>query len=136
MNYFICTIEKFKVGIPASFTERIIPSNRDQKTIIEITDSEIGGQMRFISIPLILNIQNVPVPHGIIIKSAVLGFKKPCKTVFLLPPIETSIDIPDHDIKLLPESFGTFYGYFSGVCFSGKDMILLLNPKAIAEKLT
>ncbi|MCL1927367.1 MAG: hypothetical protein FWG07_01050 [Treponema sp.] len=160
MRYFICTLDKINLGIPAERTERIIPVTRIQTAVFETeNDNDNDNRKAFISLPLLF-LQNdsvtphahtalsgeltsnslcspvtAPWPegmHGVVLK-ANDGTETP-KTVLLTPRIDIDLEIPEEDIHSLPEAFVGFFRYFKGVYFTEDRIILILNIKKLMEK--
>jgi len=124
MRYFICALGKINLGIPAGQVERILPVTGTDKT--ENENDEV-----YISIPKLLKQGDEPVHHGLVLKAGFNGVKK---TTLLVPKIEIDLEIPDENIKRLPESFTGIYSYFSGACFTGAEkMTFMLNPEKLTE---
>ena len=125
MKCFVCDLDMMGVkpnvclGIPAEFTERIIPVTRMQTGPYEIENGE-----EFISLPVLFRLKDTAAPHGMVLKS-----KKPLKTVLNVPQIKNELEIPDNQIHPLPEVFSGMFLYFQGAYFTGQYMVLILNPE-------
>ena len=130
MRYFICAIDTKNcascLGIPAQLTERIIPVKGKQIAIHETGEQEI-----FISLPRLLKQEDPDHTeakfHGIVLKNMDV------KTVLLVPQIDMDMEIPEESIHPLPELLSASLRYFAGAFFSGKNMVLILDPKKLLE---
>ena len=129
MNYFICALDKVKLGIPADKTERIIPLTRLQTNIIESENQET-----FISIPVLFRQKETAAPHGLVLKP-VKAAGLPSKIILLAPRIDVDIEIPEENIHPLPEALDGLSAFLKGACFTGPDMILILDPEKLLESL-
>ena len=123
MKYFICALGRINLGIPAEQTERIIPSERIQANVYET-----GNQETFISLPLLFKQKDTAVPHGVVLKGACT-----VKTVLLTPRIDMDLEIPEENIHRLPDAFVGRFRYFRGACFSGQNLILILDSQKLME---
>ena len=148
MNYFLCGLDTIQLGIPAEWTERIIPVTRVQTALYETE-----GQETYISLPVLFRQKDCNVPHGVVLKdeavmnssladdgsSAGAGSSVDAggivKTVLLTPRIEKDLEIPEENIHGLPEALNGLLRYFKGACFNGNSMILILNSKKITENI-
>ena len=123
MRYFICALEgeKISLAVSAEHTERIIPVAQTQTVEYKTQDKEV-----FLSLPVLLRQKNTAAVHGIVLKSA-----GDIKTVLLVPRIDIDAEIPEKDIHRLPGVFDAMFRYFSGACFSGQNLVLILNTVEI-----
>jgi hypothetical protein len=53
--------------------------------------------------------------------------------VLLTPRIDIDLEIAEENIYRLPESFLGQFRYFSGACFNGQNVILILDPEKLKE---
>ena len=127
MRYFICPLGKINLRIPSEQTERIISVSRLQTAVYETENGEA-----FVSLPALLRQSGIAAPHGLILKT---GERRPQKTILLAPKIDIELEIPEENIRRLPEAFIGAMEFFKGACFAGKDenLILILDPKKITE---
>ena len=123
IRYFICALDKIHLGIPAERTERIIPVTRVQTAV-----SETENREKFISLPVLFQLTDISAPHGVVLKNSPADTQK---TVLLAPRVEIDLEIPDENIHRLPESLAGSYRYFTGACFDGQKVILILDPEKI-----
>ena len=125
MRYFICALENhtIQLAIPAEHTERIIPVTRTQNAEYETENKEV-----FVSLPALLKQKNISAPHGIVIKAAHIS-----KTILLTPKIDIDLEIPEENIRQLPNTFIGLSQYFRGACFDKENLILILNTEKIME---
>ena len=124
MKYFICTLGKIHLGIPAEQTERIIQVNRIQNVVHETENQNI-----FISIPELFRQKDAAAPHGIVLKSA-----SGINTILLAPKIDIDMEIPEEHICQLPASLEILFWYIKGGCFNGSNLILILDPEKLMER--
>ena len=129
MNYFICALNSIQLGIPAERAERIIPVTRMQTAVYETENQEA-----FISLPALFRQEDTPVPHGVVLKPNGLP-DGTVKAVLLTPRIEKDLEIPEEGIHGLPAAFAGLFRYFSGACFNGQEIIFILNPIILMEKI-
>ena len=121
------------MGIPAEQTERIVPVTREQTSIIESENQET-----FISLPALFRQKDITAPHGLILKAAE---KSPAagplaKTMLLTPRIDIELEIPEENIRRLPEVFTGLFSCFRGICFTNSEnMVLILDLKKLTESL-
>ena len=135
MKYFICSfvtpapqLPSMNFGFPSEQTERIISVDRVQTNIYETVEHET-----YISLPALLRQKGIAAPHGLVLKSL-------NSVILLTPKIDVEMDLPQEKITKLPEIFTGVFSIFSGGCFLDKtagncDLVLLLDPKKIMEKL-
>jgi chemotaxis signal transduction protein len=109
------------LGIPAEHTEKIISIERAQTAVFETENGEV-----FISLPALFQLKE-SAPNGIILKAP-----EP-KTILLTPKIDIDLEIPEENIRGLPESFSGWARYFRGACFNDQNVILILDPGKIKE---
>jgi hypothetical protein len=129
VKYFICTLDKVNLGIPAELTDRIIPVSRVQTAVTESENQEV-----FISLPALFQLKEIAAPHGVVLK-ANAGGSKPAAvvtTTLLTPRIDIELEIPEENIHRLPEALADMR-YFSGAYFNGPHLILILNPEKLME---
>ncbi|MCL1813113.1 MAG: hypothetical protein FWG29_06275 [Treponema sp.] len=129
MRYFICTLDKINLGIPAERTERIIPVTRMQTAVFE-TDNDNGKA--FISLPMLFLQKDSTALHGVVLKPN--DGIETLKTVLLAPRIDIDLEIPEEHIHSLPEAFVGFFRYFRGVYFTEESIVLILNTEKLMEK--
>ena len=122
VKYFICAVEKITAGIPAEAIERIVTAERAQANVYERTDGEA-----FISIPALFGKKDIPAPHGLVLKT---GSRR---TTLLAPKIDADLEIPEEDIRSLPEIFSGIFPFLRGACFTGRNMIFILDPGKLLE---
>jgi hypothetical protein len=143
VRFFVCSLEGFSLGIPADKTGRVIAAPRSQRALYETENGEA-----FVSIPALFQKGGLPAPHGIVLKRETAGNGEetsgggeegtggvPGRRVLLVPQIGVDLDIPPGDIKSPPGLIGECLPYFRGVYFTGKDMILLLDPDVLWERV-
>ena len=126
MKYFICTLETDNnaavyMGFPAEKTEQIISISRVQTSVCETENRET-----FISIPVLFQLKDKTTPHGLVLRN-------PLRTILLTPKINTEMDIPEESIHRLPESLTGMLKFFRGLCFDGKNLILIFDPDKLAD---
>jgi len=127
MRYFICPLDGKNpgsasfLGIPAEKTERIISSNREQKTVCE---TENGDE--YISLPVLLGQKDFVPPHGVILKTDNSG-----KTILLTPKIDIDTEIPEEGIHKLPEALSVILKAFRGAFCSDKKIIFILDTEKL-----
>jgi hypothetical protein len=123
MKFFICSLERILLGIPAEDTERIVPVPRVQNSLFE-TDAD-GG---YIFLPALFK-KSTPALHGMILKPRNLSRR----LVLLVPRIDTDLDIPDDKIRLMPGALAGVFPCFREACFLKEDLILLLQTEKLVE---
>lgn len=131
MRYFICTLETLTLGVPADKTERIIAAPQTLETVYEEKDGDV-----FISLPAFLGKKGKKeeenLDHGIV-------FKEKAGTgqwVLLLPRIDRDLEIPQEQIRSLPNLLRSRLSCFSGAYFtesSAQGLILLLDTEQVAS---
>ena len=128
MKYFICNIDSNDncscLGIPADYIERIIPSEHNSSSVFETEANDT-----FISIPYLLMLKNNSAPHGLVLKAS--GNEK---ILLLTPKIVEELEIPEEDIKDLPNTFSEFLTFIKGVSFIGQRLIFILEPKKLEQR--
>jgi hypothetical protein len=117
------------LGIPAEHTEKIISVERAQTAISETENGEV-----FISLPALFRLKE-NAPNGIVLKTPDSIEAASPKTVLLTPKIDIDLEIPEENIRGLPESFSGSFRYFRGACFNDQGVILILNPERLKEVL-
>ena len=145
VKYFICALgtpgeaerpqaagqffpsETVNLGIPEERIERIIPVTRLQTNVYETENQDA-----FISLPALFRQKDAP--HGLVLKPGTAAGKRPGKTILLTPKIDIDLEIPEEDIRRLPEAFTGLFGFFRGACFTGPDMILILDLNKLLER--
>jgi len=125
LKYFVCASDKISVAIPAEQTEHIISVTRIQQAVCETENQEV-----FISLPVLLRLEDSAAPHGIILKSS---DSSAVKTVLLTPRIDIETEIPEEKIHSLPEAMGGVFKYFRGAYCTEQNVILVLNTEKIKE---
>jgi len=136
MKYFICALDRMNIGVPAERTERIIPVARAQTALLE-TEGEAGNQNVFISLPVLFKQKDPAAPHGVVLKNTEpqTSAANPGKTILLTPRIDIDLEIPEENIHGLPGAFAGLLGCFRGGCFNDQNLILILNPEKIMERI-
>jgi len=114
---------RIDLGIPAEQTERIVSVTRIQNAVCETENQEI-----FISMSALFRQKDAP--HGIVLKTTA---ERTVKTTLLTPKINTELEIQEKDIQGLPRAMGGVYRHFKGAYCTGKNVILILDPKKITE---
>ena len=130
MKYFICALDKMFIGIPAQQTERIISVTRKQDAPRETENNEV-----FISLPALLKQKETTAPHGIVLKHTESQPPDAPRTTLLTPKIDAELEIPNEEIRGLPEVLGGSYRYFRGAYCNGQKVILILNPEKLLEDI-
>ncbi|MCL1815094.1 MAG: hypothetical protein FWG27_04670 [Treponema sp.] len=125
MKYFICTLDRVSLGIPAEWTERIIPITRLQTAVYETENQET-----YISLSSLLKQNNTEKKHGVVLKPKGAAVK----TILLAPRIDIDLEIQEENIHELPEALAGFFGFFKGAYFTGENVILILNPEKLMGK--
>jgi len=125
MKYFICSLGRINLGIPAGQTERIVSVNRIQDSVCETVNQEI-----FISLPALLGQEDRSAPHGIVLKTTA---GQTAKKTLLTPKIDVELDIPEEDIRSLPRVMDRRYRHFRGAYCAGTSIILILNLEKLQE---
>jgi hypothetical protein len=124
VKFFICALEEMILGLPSEGTARIISAPRTQTVLYEIEKDEL-----FISLPVLFRKDSVPAPQGMVLK----GKSGQRPIVLLVPRIETDIEVPAEEIRLLPALIGEKLSCFTGACFTGGDLILLVNTENLIK---
>jgi len=130
MKYFICAIDNISLGIPARWVERIIPVTRAQSVIYETEDGE-----GFVSLPVLFKLKDAAVYHGLILSPKIPLPRRGKSTVLLTPKIDIELDIPEENIYPLTSALSGMNRYFGGVCFTDRNMALLLDPQKLIENI-
>jgi len=128
LKYFICALGKINIGIPAQQTERIISVTRIQGAARETENNEV-----FISLTVLLGQKETAAPHGIVLKHLASQPPDAPKTTLLTPKIDAELEIPEEEIRSLPEVLGGSYKKFRGAYCADKKIILILNPEKLLE---
>jgi len=126
VKYFICALDRIFLGIPARQTERIISVTRKQDAARETENQEV-----FISLPALLKQKDKAAPHGIVLKPLVSQPPDAPKTTLLTPKIDAELEIPEENIRSLPEVLGGAYRYFKGAYCADQKVILILTPEKL-----
>jgi len=125
VKYFICALDKTNIGIPARQTERIISAEGAR----EKEDGE-----KIISLPELFQLKNCETPHAVILKRD-NGNAYNSKILLLTPRIDAELEIPEDEIRGLPNAMAGVYRHFTGAYCCDTKVILILNPEKIAETL-
>ena len=131
MKYFICALDNIYLGIPTGQIQRVMPVTRIQTSVFETENDDV-----FISIPALLCPKDAACthspPHGLVLKSAACS--RPGRTILLAPRIDIDLEIPEENIRRLPEAFVGVFSFFRGACFTDDSykMILILDPEKLA----
>jgi chemotaxis signal transduction protein len=110
------------LAVPAEKTERIIPVTRVQTELYETENQEA-----FISLPALFKLKDA-APHGLVLKT-----KNANRTVLLTPKIDIDLEIPEEEVRQLPQAFSGLYQYFTGAYFYDQDVVLILNVEKLTE---
>ena len=129
MKYFICSLDTINIGIPTEQTQRIIPVTRIQTALY---DSETEDKKLFISLPVLLGQKDPAAPHGVVLKNSAADRDT---TILLTPRIDKDLEIPEENIRRLPGALAGWLKYFRGGYFNGQNLILILDPEKIMEKI-
>ena len=130
MKYFLCAFDTIYLGISSECIERIMSVARTQSSVHETEE-----QTTFISLPLLFRCEDLPAPHGIVLKPGSSAGEER-KTILLIPPLDIELEIPEEDIYSVPKTFSGILRYCKGACFinSGKEERLIFTLDT--EKLT
>jgi hypothetical protein len=80
----------------------------------------------FISLPALFGLEE-SAPNGVVLKTTASKGAETQKTVLLTPKIDIDLEIPEENIRSLPEAFSGRFRYFRGACFNGQDIILIID---------
>ena len=137
MKYFICAINEINgkasdccnsmvcLGFPADRTERIVPASREQSAVCEKENREL-----FISVPALFRLKDRSTPHALVLKTAAEA-----KTVLLTPKIDIDLEIPEESIHRLSGALEGSLKYCRGACFSGENLVLILDTEKLMEDI-
>jgi chemotaxis signal transduction protein len=78
----------------------------------------------------LLRQKETAAPHGIVLKHQPPDAPK---TTLLTPKIDAELEIPEEEIRGLPEVLGGSYKNFRGAYCGGQKVILILNPEKLLE---
>ncbi|MDR2314072.1 MAG: hypothetical protein LBE02_06015 [Spirochaetaceae bacterium] len=122
MKCFICSLDGITLGIPSEPIAQIISAPRIQNSPFA---SENGQE--YISLPALFQKESVPAPHGIRLKDRI--GRKPL--ILLVPRIDTDLEIPEEKIHPLPGLIEKKLPCFSGIFFTEKDPVLVVDTEKL-----
>jgi hypothetical protein len=128
MRVFISDFSGFTLAVPMDAAASMMLY--DQKTE-ETIHYDQENSSTYISLPLLFNLPDINVCHGIILRER---DSEAGKIVLLSAEIIRDIEIPDEQFYPMPEALSAlrFYKMFSGIHFSDKP-VLLLNIKQLTH---
>ncbi|MDR2072624.1 MAG: hypothetical protein LBP60_04225 [Spirochaetaceae bacterium] len=122
MKCFICSLDEITLGIPSKPIAQIISAPRVQDALFASENGE-----GYISLPVLFQKESVPAPHGIRLKDRGNGGS----LVLLVPRIDTDMEIPEEEIRSLPDLVEKKLPCFSGVFFSEKGPVLVVDTEKL-----
>jgi hypothetical protein len=146
MRYFLCTFDRFSMGVPENSVAAIMTYPGEISEIIKREEGDV-----FFSLPCFFDLADRTVRHGIVLKplnedgagtSAENTGDTPAleegpRNILLVSAVEREADIPPEEIFPLPELL-TAPGripFFTGIWFTGSAMIAFIDPASLIARI-
>ncbi|MCL2185886.1 MAG: hypothetical protein FWB86_08570 [Treponema sp.] len=147
MRVFLCSYNNYSLAIPMDLVSSVMLYKKNTDKISAISDNN----NTYISLPLLLNCNNLNIHHGIVLKNTLdtndetsddqsSSQKIKNKIILLTTEIECETEIPNDIIFPIQKSIKKitsdiyisnniqFSEIFNGLFFKAGNLVLLLNP--------
>jgi len=149
MRVFLCAFGSFTLAVPMKSVSSItLCDTLCESNAGEAVEYKKENGNTYISLPLLFNLPQAIIKHGIILKNTEDedtqdNSEIKNKNILLATEIECEIEIPEKNIYPIPKTLKVmqFFLMFNGIIFysqagrSQEELVLIINPEKFVENI-